>query len=377
MTISEADYLDIMDVILEAALDASSWRKVLLQLARLTHCVAGGVTLENPYTKRGKPIVYFGFDENHVEKTFAHFLPMNPLFKIAPSMKSGFIVSNSEVIPQGDFVRTDFYNGWARPQNLCCPVTLVLDHGDSFYCPLTLVRPDGVGDVTDERRRLLKKLAPQLSRAMRVTLQLEGARANCAAAENVLRQISVAVLLLDRDGRIVFANTVAEQLLATGDAIASLRGVLFAQAPESNRALQKAVQEIAGRKIGAGAEIAIEQPNCRPLLATVTPLACDSPLLPLANGVATSAVFIAAPRLEQKLNNSGFARNFGLTRAEARVLDAMISGAGIPSVAEKMSISLATARTHAGRIFSKTGTSRQGELIHLVMSSTPPLLPRD
>jgi DNA-binding CsgD family transcriptional regulator len=62
-----------------------------------------------------------------------------------------------------------------------------------------------------------------------------------------------------------------------------------------------------------------------------------------------------------------------LTPAESRLLDSILSGLGLAQAAEQIGVSLATARTHLQRIFDKTETSRQGELIHLVMSSTPPL----
>src|ERR1700686_510632 len=67
MGVSEAEYLASLDLIHEAALKPTAWGKVLRQLAKLTNCTAGGLTVENPQTGEGAPLVYFGFDENHVE----------------------------------------------------------------------------------------------------------------------------------------------------------------------------------------------------------------------------------------------------------------------------------------------------------------------
>jgi hypothetical protein len=47
--ISEADYIASLDLIQEAALEPAAWMKVLRQLARLTDCVAGGLTVDNPH----------------------------------------------------------------------------------------------------------------------------------------------------------------------------------------------------------------------------------------------------------------------------------------------------------------------------------------
>ena len=58
-----------------------------------------------------------------------------------------------------------------------------------------------------------------------------------------------------------------------------------------------------------------------------------------------------------------FAARFGLTAAETRVLGEIIGGNGLRAAAARLNISEATARTHARRIFDKTGTKRQTELI--------------
>jgi PAS domain-containing protein len=295
MAVSEADYLDVLDLILEAALQPAAWDRVLRRLARLTDCVAGGLTIENPGTGEGTPITYFGFDKNHVEKTFDHYLPMNPLHRIAPLMKPGLIVTNSDVIPLDVFQRTEFYNGWARPQQVCCPLTLVLHRSDEVYCPLTLARPDGAGDATVADRALLERLAPHLIRAMGVSLRLGFASHQRVAMEQTLMGLATAVLLLDWQKRIVFANPAAEKLLAAAEALLAVDGLLAARAVRSNHQLQKAILEVMGRKPVADAEISIEREDGRPLLATVLPLVPENPFLPLLTHLACCAVFVSDP----------------------------------------------------------------------------------
>lgn len=373
MIVSEADYLDVLDLIQEAALEPSAWEKVLRRLASLTNCIAGGLTVENSRTREGMPLVYFGFDDDHVAKTFAHYLPMNPLFEIAPRMQPGFIVTNGDVMPVDEFRRTEFYDGWARPQGLCCPVTVVLHRQDDVYCPLTLVRADGAGDATDDERTLLERLAPQLVRALRVGMQLDLMRHQRSAMEAVLAHMAIAVLLLDKSQHVVLANAAAEALLASDKTLTTTKGTLTARDSRSNRELQKAILEVVTGKSDSGAEIRIDREHGRPLLATVLPLAAENPFIKALMTGACCAVFISDLDSAQASRSRAFARSYGLTPAESRLLDSILSGLGLAQAAEQIGVSLATARTHLQRIFDKTETSRQGELIHLVMSSTPPL----
>ena len=57
---------------------------------------------------------------------------------------------------------------------------------------------------------------------------------------------------------------------------------------------------------------------------------------------------------------------FGLTGAEARVATALLAADGPREVAAQLGIGLSTVRTHLHRLYDKTGTRRQAELVWLL-----------
>jgi DNA-binding CsgD family transcriptional regulator len=57
---------------------------------------------------------------------------------------------------------------------------------------------------------------------------------------------------------------------------------------------------------------------------------------------------------------------FELTRKEAEVAVKLSEGKSVEQTAQELAIAYETARTHLRRIFSKTGTSRQTELLLLL-----------
>ena len=61
-------------------------------------------------------------------------------------------------------------------------------------------------------------------------------------------------------------------------------------------------------------------------------------------------------------------RIYGLTRAESQVAMRVLNGDGLAPIAEELSVSLTTVRTHLQRIFDKTGTHRQAELVRLLLT---------
>ena len=61
---------------------------------------------------------------------------------------------------------------------------------------------------------------------------------------------------------------------------------------------------------------------------------------------------------------------FDLTAAEAAVAMQLTEGDGLAAVASRLGVSSSTVRTHLTRIFDKTSTHRQAELVRLLLQST-------
>lgn len=355
-----------LDLILAAAVRPEHWKEVLHYLAEETDCVAGGITVEDARTRKGEPLVYFGFDSDHVRRTFDYYLPMNPLFGIAERMKPGFVVTNGDVINERTFRRTEFYNGWARPQGLCCPTTVVLNRKSDRYCPLTLVRPDGKGDVPRSHLRWLSGLAPYLVRAMEITVELDTRSLDHYFVDIAMEGCNLGLIALDEEGRIVYANSVAEARLHRELGIKQRQGRLSGVTPHIDGQLKQAVSLAYSSKT-FGRDIRIEAKGQPPLVVKVIPIVSEhgfAKIIP--RRLAALLIFRDAPLdIESRLRHIGEA--YHLTPAECRVLAAVIDTTDMKSIASKLCISMATLKTHLTRIFSKTGTSRQKALIGLVL----------
>ncbi len=361
-----------MELIHAAALSTAGWSRVLRSLASLTGCVAGGLTLERPATRQGTPLTYFGFDPDHVARTFDRYLPLNPLFDIERRMQTGFVVANADVVAPDVFRRSEFFNGWARPQGLCSPITVVIHRTPDAYVPLTLVRPDGAGEATARGRAILSRLAPHLAHAMDVTVRLRAAGDGGDACA-MLEALPCGAALLDRDGRIVFANGAIRRLLdgAGKGPLACVAGRLAARDPASDGGLQAAVSAALGRgaRPRAGHVVLPAPAGGEPLTARLVPVpASEDVWSALGGDVAARArclVLLSVPDVAR------LARAYGLTPAEARVAARVATGRGLAAAARELGIARSTAQSHLDKIFQKTGTSRQAELVGLVRPGLP------
>jgi DNA-binding CsgD family transcriptional regulator len=105
--------------------------------------------------------------------------------------------------------------------------------------------------------------------------------------------------------------------------------------------------------------------------------------LPLASGfrgqaaaahAAVAALFVQKASEPIRTLPQLIARSYQLTPTELRVLLAIVEVGGVPEVAEVLGIATSTVKTHLGRVYEKTGTKRQADLVKLVAGFSGPLL---
>src|SRR5207247_10282806 len=103
----------------------------------------------------------------------------------------------------------------------------------------------------------------------------------------------------------------------------------------------------------------------RPLHLLIAPLPRYRAVLPEPR--AACIVFVSDPDLHPEPDDELLQRHYGLTATEARVAALLVQGMNVKRVAEEMNVTLNTTRTHLKRVFAKTNTKRQSELVTLVL----------
>jgi DNA-binding CsgD family transcriptional regulator len=77
-------------------------------------------------------------------------------------------------------------------------------------------------------------------------------------------------------------------------------------------------------------------------------------------------VLASDPETERQARIDDLRERFGFTPAEAAFALEIIKGDGRQAAADRLGISVATARSHLSSIFNKTGSRRQAQLVLLL-----------
>lgn len=235
----------------------------------------------------------------------------------------------------------------------------------------------GQQDCADElRRQRLRLIMPHVRRAMAISRMIDGKTGEAAAFAETIDAFSAGVILVDAAGRILHANASGRAMLADGSALRAADGKLVAASAEADRSL-KDILAASGRNSTAISVSIVLPLSARNGAACYTAHvlrlasrrrrgASADPAHAAAIVVRRAALGVAAP--------DAIARHFKLTPGELRVLLAVARVGGVAGTAAALGIGEPTVKTHLQRVFGKTGTSRQTELVRLVAGFANPLL---
>jgi DNA-binding CsgD family transcriptional regulator len=189
-----------------------------------------------------------------------------------------------------------------------------------------------------------------------------------AAAPNwfalMLDEIDYGMLLLADDTTVLHANHVARSELDAEHPLQLLGAELRVRRPQDVTPLREALA--GARQRGLRRLLSVGEGAQRVTLAVV-------PLPGTAQEDLLTLIVFGKRRMCEALSAHWFARDNGLTPAEARVLAALCDGRRPAEIASSQSVAISTVRTQIGSIRSKTGAESIRALVRQV-AVLPPLV---
>lgn len=275
----------------------------------------------------------------------------------------------------GDFVAVDEFRGspyyleHCRPLGIEHALVLFIGEARGLRAWLNVARGESDGEYGAEEAADLVALGPHLHRALRIYSALERHRLESLAYRRTGDSLNLATLLLDESGQVGSMNDSASELVQRQRELAVKEGRLaFARAKDQRQfeaCLQSLLQGDAGTDfsalvVGAGGRGALNI-----LMRRMPRLGAD-----MRHTEAAVAVYLQEPgRAAASAKTEVVATLFGLTPTESRLAVMLADGISLQWIATELGITEQTARTYSKRVFAKTGTSRQAELVRLVLTS--------
>ena len=367
---------DLIDRIYEAAFVPEKWLGVIEDLSRVSGSATGGIVIfrSDRVASDGLPAFIFGDQQG--------FIATEPFGEVVRRSIADF---PSQSILRADrwFARRlDGHQGFGRATDILSRdelerdpaqlelVAMGLDADAALLTPtssnegvsIVFQRRAGADLYDDSAIAALNAYGPHLSRASLISarLSLEHAISTVTA----LQAISLPAAVMRGSGAVLATNAlfdamqaiflpVAHGRMAIGNASAN---ALFQEAIVQHRHDQ-AVRSIPVPAHEGRQSLVV---HLLPLRRAAHDIFSGGDILVAATAVSASTM-VPSPTILTGL--------FDLTPAEARLAIALASGQSLQAAAMEGRVTMKTGRTYLERIFRKTGTGHQGQLVALLKSA--------
>jgi len=353
----------------DAAIEPALWPNAIKKVADFVGAAAGCLITRDCVTGIGGVMYGFG-DQPHYRKlyfdTYVHIDPISPALA---SLQPGEVISNSAVMPRGEFVKTRFYEEWMEPQGWLDNAFVMLDRSPTKFSAFAMSRGREDGWVDQAVYRRMQLIAPHLRRSILAGEAMRQKSVTAARLADTLDGIDAAVYFADAEGMIMHANANGAAMLADG----VLSGAAMAghDVPEgsSGETLLQAFVHALRNDIAEDCEsvcTSLKTPDGSQYVLHALPLSTGQRRQGSPDHRAVVALFVQKAAIGGTDAAQAIAAHYGLTRMELRVLLTLVDAGGAPETAKALGIAETTVRTHLRRLFAKTGTGRQLELAKLV-----------
>lgn len=283
------------------------------------------------------------------------------------------VYTSDELVERSVLERSEYLADFMSPLGIYHFCGFVTDVRGGVQSTFSVHRSPRQKDFTTDDKAFMARLGPHLVRAAEITTRLGAATHERGLAHALLDHLPYGVILLDEQGRMHTANRVAADILMRADGLTLDRhGRPVAKDAAANAWLRRVIAACLIRPPVCLADLAGSRnvPRDGSLLGypvMVTPGGMFHPLIPAERGRASVVVLIGDLTRSAKIRPEILQRLYELTPTEARLATHIGDGLALRETADRMGLTVGSARVTLKRVFAKTDTHRQSELVRLVL----------
>jgi len=363
-----SSYSEIIHLAHHAASKPSLWADVAGAVGRLLGADAVGFFSHDFLSQRGQIDGSSGLAPEFCS-LYSNRIATQNLWITTRHDRTNGALTSAELVPQWELTRSAFYRQWLRPQNFLHGVIGVLSHSqeDSRYL-IAFRRSDAQGFGPAEKQ-IIVLLLPDLCCAQSLADEFKTQQTLRDMLMGLLAALPEPIMIVDGDARPIIMSAAAECLLAQNDGLSLSKGMLQTASAKETISLRRFIARLANGNEQATTnpsptEYVVNRPSGEaPFLLHLAPLppSIGDTIAKRPNVVSVIMRPVSAPTLAPSI-----CRFYGMTPAETRLAELIVSGQSLFKAATRLGVSRNTARTHMKRIYAKIGVHRQVEIVSVL-----------
>jgi DNA-binding CsgD family transcriptional regulator len=363
--------LELTGLIYDSVDDASRWPAFVTAFVRTIDAKRCALLIHDPEGDGAAAVLWHGWSDEDVRLYFDRYFAMDPLRIGSTTAPEGTVAADYDLCPREEFESTELFREFYAPSDCIHSMGGMILATPTGQSIITFHRGTEAGPFGEKEKAILRVLMPHLKRAALLHGELGFLRRQLATFTGHLERYPYAFLLTDAERRVLYSNAAAREIVAARDGLAIENGRLVAISPQQEAAIGKVMAELAARCGPSLRRLEIPRSSRRKSYRVILMPIDDSRTIPLGIAAPAFSVLVIDADSLSRLDPQVLRELFSFTPAEARVTVRLVLGQSTEEIAAESHVSIETIRTHMKRIFSKTSTGRQSELVSLILRSMP------
>jgi DNA-binding CsgD family transcriptional regulator/PAS domain-containing protein len=369
---TDGKLLDLIGNIYDCAIAPKNWPRTLQQLTEYLGGQAAAISLQDPLKREVRLLSQWGIKPDF-ERKMMEGMAINPLISMGWFVNVDEPFTGEGALGRESYLKSRFYNEIIAPEGYYDAALSVIAKSINRFGSLSVPSESPIGDTTLER---LRELTPHVRRAVNIADMLDVRALENDMLSAAFDLLTIGIILVDDKSRIVHANAVGLRLLDERSAIRRDGDFLSCRDPKTAAELSQAIQNASGGTTAefpkSGIALPIGAAGGADLAAWILPLDGGLRNQLAMSFAASAAVFFRQLGDVSPFPGELFVKRYGISPAECRVLMMLTQGMTVREAAAALGISEPTAKTHLQKLFQRTGTDRQADLMRLAMSALAP-----
>jgi DNA-binding CsgD family transcriptional regulator len=368
---SEGRYNGLVEQLYESSVDHTKWHDALQRLINFVGCSGTHLAFVDPSSGLINPDIYVDMPAEMLSKYNGEVVKKCPRITSARRFPVGTLCYDYQHIDEREIARNEYYHWLGKSgDNIQYYLAAQLQTVDGTEAWSSLAFRAHEGHAQTKHFERFKKVLPHINRAVRLSQKIGHLRLSDALDLQPLETLNVAVLIVNKKGKLVHTNNPGNELLAAGALLECNSGNIRFKAPGANlqyqRALNNSINGQYDATDAADNSFNIIGSNNR-LRYQVSVSAFKLPGVIFQNAETGAIILIETPGGGATGRSNKLAR-FSLTAAEGEVAQLLAEGKSVSEVSTIRQRSPHTIKSQVKSILQKTNTRRQSELVHLLLS---------
>jgi DNA-binding CsgD family transcriptional regulator len=357
---------ELVASIYESAIDSTQWPKVAKCLANYFGTHQSVLVISDNESVTPTNVITYGVDPS-INGQYLEILGEDRWCAGMLELASNSLVFSDQLVELREYKKSRFYQEICKPADVAYMVGAAIRNEDHSHLLIGCQRNESSGPFLDLDAQRMRVVSGHIAQAAFINRELTGLRLREDSLRAILNKSPFGIILCDEYSSVTWNNVAAGDIFRLQDGLTVRRGRLRTNSAfidqELDKILSGAIRTSTGHGFDFGGFVSIGRPSGRrPYQLTVSPICTTGKW-----GEAVFAViYVLDPDNPPPIAAYTFKKFLGVTSAEAKVCQALVTGMTIQEIADSFDVSINTVRTQVKSIFRKCDVQTQGQLMILL-----------